>query len=270
MSARVSKAALARHMVDRREQTASEADAAETDLRVAGLRELVPDLSDEGTMAVINSVFGHTDLVRDRQKLSYVASLRASVGAEWQRAGKAFLRIGRLLLEAERKLNKAEYDSLIEGSGRFLPFGRTVAVQLRRVAQAVDSRRLPEDRCPSAYSVAYSLVTLPDEHLRLADERNLIRPDVRREEVKAFRAELTRQSDPAAHVRVDLRDLEKEFENLRDQRRDLLQRALTARQRMRQIAALLNHGRLPALLAGQQYNGNEKARSNRHQKNPAS
>ena len=259
MSARVSKAALARHMAERSEQSGPEADAAETDLRVAGLRELVPDLPDEGTMAVINSVFGHTDLVRDRGKLSYIASLRASVGAEWQRAGKAFLRIGRLLLEAERKLSKAEYDSLIEGSGRLLPFGRTVAVQLRRVAQAVDSRRLPEDRCPNAYSVAYSLVTLPDEHLRLAEERNLIRPDVRREEVKAFRAELSRQNDPAAQARVDLRDLRREHETLRDQRRDLLQRALAARRRMREIAVLLGRGRRPTLLTGQQNCADENA-----------
>ncbi len=248
-------------MAERSEQSGPEADVAETDLRVAGLRELVPDLPDEGTMAIINSVFGHTDLVRDRGKLSYIASLRASVGAEWQRAGKAFLRIGRLLLEAERKLSKAEYDSLIEGSGRLLPFGRTVAVQLRRVAQAVDSRRLPEDRCPNAYSVAYSLVTLPDEHLRLAEERNLIRPDVRREEVKAFRAELSRQNDPAAHARVDLRDLRREHETLRDQRRDLLQRALAARQRMREIAALLDRGRRPALLTGQQDGAGENAGS---------
>src|SRR3954447_5734214 len=248
-------------MVDRREQTASEVDAAETDLRVAGLRELVPDLPDERTMAVINSVFGHTDLVRDRGKLTYIASLRASVGAEWQRAGKAFLRIGRLLLEAEQKLSKAEYDSLIEGSGRLLPFGRTVAVQLRRVAQAVDSRRLPEDRCPSAYSVAYSLVTLPDEHLRLAEERNLIRPDVRREEIKAFRAELSQQNDPAAHARVDLRDLRREHETLCDQRRDLLQRALAARQRMREIAVLLNLGRRPVLLTRQQDGARENTGS---------
>ncbi len=240
MSARVSKTALARHMAERSEQGSPDGDVAEADLRVAGLRELVPDLPDERTMAVINSIFGHTDLVHDREKLNYIASLRASVGVEWQRAGKAFLRIGRLLLEAERKLSKAEYDSLIEGSGRLLPFGRTVAVQLRRVAQAVDSRRLPEDRCPSAYSVAYSLVTLPDEHLRLADERNLIRPDVRREEIKAFRAELNRQSDPAAHARVDLRVLRREHEALREQRRDLLRRALAARQRMREIAALLD------------------------------
>jgi hypothetical protein len=261
MSTRVSKAALARHKAERGVQSGPEADAAETDLRVAGLRDLVPDLPDERTMAVINSVFGHTDLVRDRGKLSYIASLRASVGAEWQRAGKAFLRIGRLLLEAERKLSKTEYDSLIEGSGRLLPFGRTVAVQLRRVAQAVDSRRLPEDRCPSAYSVAYSLVTLPDEHLRLAEERNLIRPDVRREEVKAFRAELSRQTDPTAHTRVDLRDLRKKYEILRDQRRDLLQRALAARQRMREIAALLDRRPRPALLTGQQGGADENAGS---------
>ncbi len=261
MSERISKAALARHMAERSEQSGPEADVAETDLRVAGLRELVPDLPDEGTMAVINSVFGHTDLVHDHGKLSYIASLRASVGTEWQRAGKAFLRIGRLLLEAEWKLSKAEYDSLIEGSGRLLPFGRSVAIQLRRVAQAVDSRRLPEDRCPSAYSVAYSLVTLPDEHLRLAEERNLIRPDVRREEVKAFKAELSRQNEPAAYARVDLRDLRREHETLRDQRRDLLQRALAAWQRMREIAALLDRGRRPALLTGQQDGAGENAGS---------
>lgn len=243
MSARVSKAALARHMAERDEQSGPEVETTEADLRVAGLRELVPDLPDERTMSVITSIFGHTDLVRDRGKLSYITSLRAAVGVEWQRAGRAFLRIGRLLLEAERRLTKAEYDSLIEGSGRLLPFGRTVAIQLRRVAQAVDSRRLPEDRCPSAYSVAYSLVTLPDEHLRLAEERNLIRPDVRREEIKAFRTELRRQNDPAAHARVDLRALRREHEALRDQRRDLLQRALAARQRMREIAVLLDRGR---------------------------
>lgn len=240
MSAKPSKAALARHMAGVIDQDGRDVAAGDADVRVAGLRALEPEAPDPQTLTLIGSVFANTDLVRDAGKISYVAALRASVGMEWQRAGKAFLRIGRLLLEAERRLSKSEYDSLIEGAGKLLPFGRTVAIQLRRVAQAVDSRRLPEDRCPASYSVAYALVTLPDAHFRLADERNLLRPDVKREEVRAFRAEMLNQArDPVEDVRLDLRNLRREIEALRSQRREHLHRALEARQRMRALAALL-------------------------------
>jgi hypothetical protein len=53
--------------------------------------------------------------------------------------------------------------------------------------------------------------------------------------------------------------LQREHDTLRDERRDLLQRALAARQRMREIAALLDRGRRPTLLTGQQKCAGEKA-----------
>ncbi|WP_043342753.1 hypothetical protein [Belnapia moabensis] len=234
MSGKPSKAALARLRATIIDEQGQQADPGLIDLRADSLRELAPNTQDEQSLALIQEVFAHTELPKDKIKVEYVAEFRASVRVEWQRAGQSFLRIGRLLLAAEQRLTKYEYDSLIEGAGRLLPFGRTVAIQLRRVAQAVDAKRLPEQRCPSAYSVAYVLATLPDEQLRLADERNLIRPDVRREEVRAFKAEVI-AAERLRHGYSSLRELRKELEMLRDRKRRHILEAVAIRRRMQEV-----------------------------------
>ncbi len=62
------------------------------------------------------------------------------IGALWGRAQETFLTIGRYLTMAKLRLPHGEYQQMIE---RELPFGPSVALQIRTAAQAVDSGRLP-------------------------------------------------------------------------------------------------------------------------------
>jgi hypothetical protein len=107
----------------------------------------------------------------------------------WQDAQRTFLTIGRYLVAAAAKLQHGEYQGLVDND---LPFGYQVSYQLRKVAEAIDGGRLPGERLPPSYATVYQLVTLSEEHLKLADERKLIRPDVKREEIIEFKRELRR------------------------------------------------------------------------------
>ncbi len=120
-----------------------------------------------------------SDVVREISKL-------------WQEAQERFLTIGRYLVRAKEQF-KGNYERAILPQ---LPFGRQVAFQLRTVAAAVDGGKIEEDVLPRSYSTAYSLVTLEDEHLALARSRNLVRPDVVRSELEAFRREIRMTPGP--------------------------------------------------------------------------
>ncbi|WP_244433628.1 hypothetical protein [Azospirillum sp. B506] len=54
----------------------------------------------------------------------------------------------------------------------------------------MDSGRLPGQKLPPSYATVYQLATLTSEQLRLADQRNLIRPDVTRPEIVRFKRDL--------------------------------------------------------------------------------
>jgi hypothetical protein len=110
----------------------------------------------------------------------------------WREAQEKFLAIGRYLVRARERF-AGKYEQLILPQ---LPFGRQVAFQLRTVAAAVDGGKIEEEVLPRSYSTAYTLVTLEAEHLILARSRNLVRPDVARSEIEAFRRELLRSSGP--------------------------------------------------------------------------
>ena len=114
-----------------------------------------------------------SDVVREVSKL-------------WREAQQRFLTIGRYLVRAKQQF-QGSYEREILPQ---LPFGRQVAFQLRTVAAAVDGGKVDEHVLPRSYSTAYSLVTLEDEHLALARSRNLVRPDVVRSELEAFRREM--------------------------------------------------------------------------------
>jgi hypothetical protein len=208
------------------------------DQRARELRELMEPESDEGVLATVREVFSGTDVPEDGAKLRYVLGLRAGVRRDWETAGSAFLRIGRTLNDAEIRLSKREFDALINGADRLLPFGRSVAVQLRKVAQAVDVARIPEDRCPASYSVAYQLTTLPDNELRLAEERGLVRVDVTRREVIDFKRAIACGSAPPPN-RLALAQARRELQTLAKRRRAMLEEMIAIRRRMRDLAELV-------------------------------
>ena len=110
----------------------------------------------------------------------------AEVEKLWAEAQEKFLTIGRYLVQAKRRFHRTYEASILP----LLPFGKGVAFQLRAVATAVDEGRLLEEEMPRSYATAYQLVSLPPRHFDLARKENLVRRDVLRREVEAFRIRL--------------------------------------------------------------------------------
>jgi hypothetical protein len=104
----------------------------------------------------------------------------------WGEAQDKFLTIGRYLVEAKQKFHRS-FEAMILPQ---LPFGKGVAYQLRAIAMAVDEGRLLEIEMPRSYATAYQLVSLPPLDFDLARKENLVRRDVMRREVEAFRNKL--------------------------------------------------------------------------------
>src|SRR4051812_35382819 len=109
----------------------------------------------------------------------------------WAKAQKSFLEIGRLLNRARATLPQGTYEAHIQSK---LPFGLTVAYQLReaaRWAEKVQSeQRLTVEQLPRAYSTVYLLSCMSEEHLDVAQREGLIRPDLRRAELIVWRQRL--------------------------------------------------------------------------------
>ncbi|MBV1800557.1 DUF3102 domain-containing protein [Siccirubricoccus sp. G192] len=111
------------------------------------------------------------------------ADFVSEIGKLWEEAQAKFLTIGRYLVQAKEGLPHGEFESMVANQ---LPFGRSVAYQLRMVAQAVEQRRIAEDDLPRSYTNAYKLVLLDDGALRRAHEAKVVRPDVSRRELTEF------------------------------------------------------------------------------------
>lgn len=210
---------------------AQEEEAPPPDPRAAALRGLAAEEA-EGLEA-IRSVFAGTGLPDDPARLRQMLRIRAEIRKEWGDARDSFLAIGRALLALEQSLTRAEMQRLRQGTERIFPFSDATATQLRQIARAVESGRLPQQDCPGSYGTAYQITLLSDGQLRLARERGLIRPDVTRREILELRR-ATPQSAPRP-AGADLAALREEQRRLA-QRRDRLAEALEAVEtRLRQI-----------------------------------
>jgi hypothetical protein len=137
------------------------------------------------------------DIVRTAQReLRNPDEYVREISRLWREAQQSFLAIGRYLVQAKQKLAHGEFQRLVEAS---LPFGRQTAYELRIIAEAVDRGRIPEPKLPQAASVAYQLATLKPEDLAAADQDGLVRPDLRRPEIVAWKRERLRRSVGANH-----------------------------------------------------------------------
>jgi hypothetical protein len=124
------------------------------------------------------------------RELSSEADVIEEVGKLWREAQEKFLAIGRYLVRAKEKF-RGTYEAVIIPQ---LPFGKGVAYQLRAVAVAVDEGRLLEEELPHSYATAYQLVSLNPTDFDLARKEHLVRRDVLRREVEAFRARVRASS----------------------------------------------------------------------------
>lgn len=126
----------------------------------------------------------------------------ATISHLWRQAQVAFLEIGKLLIRAKDMLPHGEYTETVESR---LPFSGRTAYQLREAARwAMEMDRLQAislSQLPGAYSTIYLLSTLDRASLECAKHDGLIRPDLRRAELVAWRRK--RMSEPV-RTRADL------------------------------------------------------------------
>jgi len=139
----------------------------------AAAPEILPRDRWSGVENTVISIGNPDDLVDEISKL-------------WSEAQAKFIAIGRYLVRA-KQLFEGSFDDAIVSR---LPFGRIVAYQLRMVAEAVDTNKLPEDCLPRSYATAYKLISLAPTDYEEARRRGLLRPDITRPEVEAFKASL--------------------------------------------------------------------------------
>jgi hypothetical protein len=142
---------------------------------------IVAAVDDKRLQALANSVVPHND----------ADGYARAIGKLWGEAQEKFIAIGRHLVLARRTLPHGEYQNMVD---TMLPFGSSVARKLRTIAEAVCTGRMRAEALPLTYSVAYELAVLPDQQLQLAEQRQLIRPDVTRREIDAFKRELRQPS----------------------------------------------------------------------------
>jgi hypothetical protein len=143
----------------------------------------------------------------------------------WGEARDKFLAIGEYLSLAKQQLAHGEYEAMIRSQ---LPFGKSAAHRMRTVAEAVRDGRLARDSLPQSYATAYELTLLTDRQLRLAEEQGLVRPDVARSKIVAFRRTFDRPSPGDDHRDELLREWRKlggQIERLQQE----LQRAMARR-----------------------------------------
>src|SRR5208282_542693 len=137
----------------------------------------------------------------------------------------ALLAIGRALLalDEDDRLSETEKMRLKRGSERIFTFSDAIASKFRQVARAIRDGRIPEDRCPSSYTVAYDLASLPEAALEQARQLNLIRSDVPRSAIVQFRQQVAKAAWEADEPTFSL--LQRQRANL-ERERDQLQRRL--------------------------------------------
>lgn len=127
--------------------------------------------------------------------LTTAADYASEIARLWVDAQRRFLEIGRQLNTAKAALPHGEFLPMV---ARDLPFGPSVAQRLMKVAEAVDAGVLPLRQVPQNYSIACELVVLSPEEREPAIEDGLLRPNVRRAEVTAFKRRVRGNPPPAA------------------------------------------------------------------------
>lgn len=112
----------------------------------------------------------------------------STISQLWGKAQSAFLDIGRLLIRAKETLPHGEYTAVVEAR---LPFASRTAYQLREATRWVlemeRRKALPLERLPGSYTTIYLLSTFDPPTFEAAENQGLVRPDLRRAELIAWK-----------------------------------------------------------------------------------
>ena len=225
-----------RSKVSLKNYIASEENVPPPDHRAMELAEQVE--IDPAVLDALRNMFIGTNVIDDRDKIRRILDVRYEINRAWADARDAFLGIGRALLSLESILSKTEFQRLRSGTAKLFPFSDATATQLRQVARAVDSGRLPYEACPGSYGTAYQITLLNNDQLGVAKERGLLRSDVTRREISLLRQETRRASSSLG--RVDKTQLQDERKGLRRREQQLINELDIARRRLRELDRLLS------------------------------
>ncbi|NUB11524.1 DUF3102 domain-containing protein [Azospirillum brasilense] len=126
---------------------------------------------------------GSIEILPPESKPESVADYVAAISRLYDEAEQRFVQIGRHLIEAKARLQHGEWSKMVA----LLPFSHRTATMLMTAARAITNRTIAPERAPRSWANVYLLASMSDEERRLAEESNLIRPDVTRREILAFR-----------------------------------------------------------------------------------
>jgi hypothetical protein len=190
----------------------------------------VLEVHDTGRQIVME-VFGGVGLAPE--KADAILAARSRIADQWGKAKHAALLIGQTLLGLSRTLNEEEYRRLLTGSDRLFEFSGALATKFRRAAELAEQLRMPAERLPG-YTTLYDLACLGPEGVTLARERDLIRPQLRRQDIVALRQELRAHHIQAApsvaeeadalQGRIDRDEIQRQYDALESERTRLLER----------------------------------------------
>jgi hypothetical protein len=211
----------------------------DADSRAIELQSIGAD--DPAALSAIREVFADTSLLNDPTKIRRILRVRSEIEKEWRDARDSFLAVGRALLSLEDTLTRAEFVRLRRSTERLFPFSDATATQLRQIARAVDSGRLPQEQCPGSYGTAYQITLLTESQLRAAQERGLIRSDVTRREIMQLRRDVrVIDRKPAPTGRLDRAVLRNERKRLAERKERLVDQLSHIEHRITQIDGLLD------------------------------
>jgi len=215
------------------------ADVVNTDRRASEFRSIGAE--DPTAIAAIREVFAGTSLPDDHEKIRRILRVQSEIRKEWGDARDSFLAIGRALLALEYDLTRAEFARLRQGSEKLFPFSDATATQLRQIARAVDSGRIPAEACPGSYGTAYQITLLNETQMRVARQRGLIRSDVTRREIMELRREVrVVDAEPMPSGRLDIAQLREERARLAERRNRLADELAVVERRIAQLDDLLS------------------------------
>lgn len=155
------------------------------DRQADGLRNL--SVAPQEFAEEFSRVFAGTDVVHDQEKVRAATVLYNTLRNGVARQIELYVQMGKALLAAERKFAPEEWKLLIEESESLFKIPKNRAVMWRQVAMAVEEGRLPIERLPDSYSVAYVFTHYEPWRIQKAIEAGILRPSVTRKEAEQFR-----------------------------------------------------------------------------------
>ncbi len=150
----------------------------------------------------------------------------------WKESQDRFLTIGRYLLRAKMQFPKRFEQEVVAR----LPFNRSVAHQLRCVAEAVHNNRLTEDEMPRSYSAAYRLTILTEAEMGKAKEEGLVQPETSRSTIDTF-IKTIRHENLDVHAQIRLLDdkrarIERQISRMQEELNEIEEQIRTSKARL--------------------------------------